>query len=140
MDKKPDVVAGHSLGEYSALVANKALSFEQGLQLVSKRAHAMQSACEEEKSSMLAVMGLEEQKVDEICRRIAPNLVVAGYNSPEQVVISGPDKCVRTAKVKIMASGARSSCHAGCWRSVSFAPDGKCQIRIAKSHYRYRFL
>ncbi len=87
---KPDMVAGHSLGEFSALVANKTLSFESGLKLVSQRAQAMQKACELQPSTMAAVLGLDDAKVEEICASVSEGVVVAAnYNCPGQLVISG---------------------------------------------------
>ncbi|QGY43022.1 ACP S-malonyltransferase [Maribellus comscasis] len=88
-DFSPDMVAGHSLGEFSALVANGALSFEDGLTLVSKRAMAMQKACEIEPSTMAAIVGLEDEIVEEVCRSIEEVVVPANYNCPGQLVISG---------------------------------------------------
>lgn len=85
----PDMVAGHSLGEFSALVANKALSFEDGLILVSKRAIAMQKACEAQSSTMAAILGLDDNVVEEVCAAIDDIVVPANYNSPGQIVISG---------------------------------------------------
>lgn len=104
---KPDMVAGHSLGEFSALVANKALSFEDGLILVSKRAQAMQKACEKEPSTMAAILGLEDAKVEEICKSIEEIVVPANYNSPGQLVISGSIKGIEIACEKLKAAGAR---------------------------------
>jgi len=86
---KPDMVAGHSLGEFSALVANKSLSFEDGLKLVAKRAAAMQKACEVEPSTMAAIIGLEDSIVENICKEIDDVVVPANYNTPGQLVISG---------------------------------------------------
>ncbi len=86
---KPDMVAGHSLGEFSALVANKALSFNDGLVLVSKRALAMQKACEARPSTMAAILGLDDKIVEEVCASIKDVVVPANYNSPGQIVISG---------------------------------------------------
>jgi [acyl-carrier-protein] S-malonyltransferase len=88
-DFAPDMVAGHSLGEFSALVANGALSFEDGLLLVSKRALAMQKACETEPSTMAAIVGLEDAIVEEVCESIGDVVVPANYNCPGQLVISG---------------------------------------------------
>ena len=96
-DFKPEMVAGHSLGEFSALVANGALSFEDGLVLVSKRAMAMQKACEVEPSTMAAVLGLDDEKVEEICASIDEVVVAANYNCPGQLVISGSIKGIETA-------------------------------------------
>jgi [acyl-carrier-protein] S-malonyltransferase len=104
---KPDMVAGHSLGEFSALVASKALSFEDGLMLVSKRAQAMQKACEKEPSTMAAILGLDDAKVEEICNSIDEIVVPANYNSPGQLVISGSTKGIEIACEKLMAAGAR---------------------------------
>ncbi|MFW6101995.1 MAG: ACP S-malonyltransferase, partial [Bacteroidota bacterium] len=104
---QPDMVAGHSLGEFSALVANGALSFEDGLRLVSKRAAAMQKACEAEPSTMAAIMGLKDETVEEACNEIDEVLVPANYNSPGQVVISGSLKGVDQAVEKLQEKGAK---------------------------------
>ncbi len=104
---KPDMVAGHSLGEFSALVANKALSFEDGLQLVSRRALAMQKACEKEPSTMAAILGLDDAIVVEICKSIDEIVVPANFNSPGQLVISGSMKGIEIACEKLKAAGAR---------------------------------
>lgn len=104
---KPDMVAGHSLGEFSALVAAKALSFEDGLLLVSKRAHAMQKACEKAPSTMAAIIGLADEKVEEILKGINDVVVPANYNSPGQLVISGSISGINTACELIKAAGAR---------------------------------
>lgn len=104
---KPDMVAGHSLGEFSALVANKTLSFEDGLRLVSARAMAMQKACETEPSTMAAILGLDDMKVEEICASIEEIVVPANYNSPGQLVISGSMKGIEVACEKLKAAGAR---------------------------------
>ncbi len=106
-DFKPDMVAGHSLGEFSALVANKVLSFEDGLRLVFARARAMQKACEKEPSTMAAILGLDDQKVEEICKSIDEIVVPANYNSPGQLVISGSMKGIEIACEKLKAGGAR---------------------------------
>ncbi|MDP1622935.1 MAG: ACP S-malonyltransferase [Bacteroidales bacterium] len=106
-DFKPDMVAGHSLGEFSALVANKALSFEDGLRLVSARARAMQKACEKEPSTMAAILGLDDEKVQEICKSIEEIVVPANYNSPGQLVISGSMKGIEIACEQLKAAGAR---------------------------------
>ena len=103
----PDMVAGHSLGEFSALVASKALSFEDGLRLVSARAQAMQKACEKEPSTMAAILGLEDAKVEEICKSIDEIVVPANYNSPGQLVISGSMKGIEIACEMMKAAGAR---------------------------------
>lgn len=105
---KPDMVAGHSLGEFSALVANKSLTFEDGLKLVSKRALAMQKACELNPSTMAAVLGLDDSKVEEICASITEHIVVAAnYNCPGQLVISGSIEGITVACEKLKAAGAK---------------------------------
>lgn len=104
---KPDMVAGHSLGEFSALVANKTLSFESGLLLVSKRADAMQRACEKEPSTMAAILGIEDALAEEICKSIDEVVVPANYNSPGQLVISGSIKGIEIACEKLKAAGAK---------------------------------
>ncbi len=104
---KPDMVAGHSLGELSALVANQTLSFEDGLKLVSQRALAMQKACEMEPSTMAAVLGLEDSVVEKICRKIDGIVVPANYNCPGQLVISGSTGAVTLACEKLKEAGAK---------------------------------
>ena len=105
---KPDMVAGHSLGEFSALVAARALSFEDGLRLVSARALAMQHACEINPSTMAAIIGLDDAKVEEICASIGDEIVVAAnYNCPGQLVISGSMKGIEIACEKMKAAGAK---------------------------------
>jgi len=106
-DFKPDMVAGHSLGEFSALVANKTLTFESGLRLVAKRANAMQKACEAEPSTMAAILGIDDKTVEEICASIDEVVVPANYNSPGQLVISGSMKGIEIACEKIKAAGAK---------------------------------
>ena len=106
-DFGPDMVAGHSLGEFSALVANKALSFEDGLRLVSKRAMAMQKACEVQSSTMAAIIGMEDRKVEEVCEQIDEIVVAANYNSPGQIVISGSLPGIDAAVEKLSALGAK---------------------------------
>jgi len=106
-DFQPDMVAGHSLGEFSALVANGALSFEEGLSLVSKRAMAMQKACELQSSTMAAILGLEDSQVEEVCEQIDEIVVAANYNSPGQVVISGSVPGIDAAVEKLSALGAK---------------------------------
>ncbi len=103
----PDMVAGHSLGEFSSLVANGVLSFEDGLQLVYKRALAMQKACEAEPSTMAAIIGLDDETVERICEEIEEVVVPANYNSPGQLVISGSIKGIDIACELIKAAGAR---------------------------------
>ncbi len=104
---KPDMVAGHSLGEFSALVANKALSFEDGLKLVAARANAMQKACEAEPGTMAAILGLDDNKVKDICDGIDEIVVPANYNSPGQLVISGSVKGIELACQQMKAAGAK---------------------------------
>jgi [acyl-carrier-protein] S-malonyltransferase len=99
----PDMVAGHSLGEFSALVANRALTFEDGLRLVSKRADAMQKACEANPSTMAAILGLDDAKVEEILAGINEVVVPANYNSPGQLVISGSMKGIEIACEQLKA-------------------------------------
>lgn len=104
---QPDMVAGHSLGEFSALVANGALSFEDGLSLVYKRAMAMQKACEIAPSTMAAILGLEDNVVEDICASIDGVVVPANYNSPGQLVISGSIEAINSAVEKLSAAGAK---------------------------------
>lgn len=104
---KPDMVAGHSLGEFSALVAAGALSFEEGLKLVSKRAHAMQKACELRPSTMAAVLALPDDKVEALCAEIDDIVAPANYNCPGQVVISGTMEGIDAACEKMLAAGAK---------------------------------
>ena len=106
-DFKPDMVAGHSLGEFSALVANGVLSFEDGLKLVSQRALAMQKACEINPSTMAAILGLEDEKVEEICASIDEVVVAANYNCPGQLVISGSHKGIELACIATLEAGAK---------------------------------
>lgn len=104
---RPDMAAGHSLGEFSALVACKSLSFEDGLALVFKRAMAMQKACEAEPSTMAAVLGLDDARVEEICKSVNGVVVTANYNCPGQLVISGAIAAVDEACEKMKAAGAK---------------------------------
>jgi len=108
---KPDMVAGHSLGEFSALIVNGTLSFEDGLQLVKIRAEAMQKACEQAPSTMAAVLGLADEKVEEICKQVQDEtgeiVVPANYNCPGQLVISGTIKGVEKACEALKAAGAK---------------------------------
>lgn len=107
-DFKPEMVAGHSLGEFSALVANGVLSFEDGLKLVYKRALAMQKACEINPSTMAAILALDDDKVEEICASIEDEVVVAAnYNCPGQLVISGSNKGIEIACELMKAAGAK---------------------------------
>ena len=104
---KPQMVAGHSLGEFSALVANGVLSFEDGLKLVSQRALAMQKACEMQKSTMAAVLGLEDKIVEDTCKEIDGIVVAANYNCPGQLVISGDIEAINKACEILTEKGAR---------------------------------
>ena len=106
-DFSPDMVAGHSLGEFSALVANKALSLKDGLSLVFKRAMAMQKACEVQSSTMAAIIGMEDSQVEEVCKEIDEIVVAANYNSPGQIVISGSVPGIDAAVEKLSALGAK---------------------------------
>ncbi len=107
VDFKPEMVAGHSLGEFSALVASGALTFEDGLKLVSQRAMAMQKACEMAPSTMAAVLGLEDSIVEEICERTEGIVVAANYNCPGQLVISGETPAVERACEALKIAGAK---------------------------------
>jgi len=104
---QPDMVAGHSLGEFSALVANGTLSFENGLKLVFQRALAMQKACEAEPSTMAAILGMEDSQVEQVCDEIDEIVVAANYNSPDQIVISGSIPGIDSAVEKLSALGAK---------------------------------
>lgn len=104
---KPDMVAGHSLGEFSALVANKTLLFEDGLKLVYKRAMAMQKACELEPGTMAAILGLDDEVVEKVCIKIKDVVVPANYNSPGQLVISGTVSGVEKACEMLTEAGAK---------------------------------
>jgi len=106
-DFRPDMLAGHSLGEFSALVAGKSLSFEDGLVLVSKRAMAMQKACEMKPSAMAAVIGMDDRIVEEVCSAISETVVAANYNSPGQIVISGSNEGIEKAIEILKAKGAK---------------------------------
>ncbi len=106
-DFKPEMVAGHSLGEFSALVASNALSFEDGLKLVATRAMAMQKACEQQESTMAAVLGLENEVVEEVCNSIEGTVVAANYNCPGQIVISGEVEAVNKACDILKEKGAK---------------------------------
>ncbi|MEO9966489.1 MAG: ACP S-malonyltransferase [Reichenbachiella sp.] len=106
-DFKPDMVAGHSLGEFSALVANRTLTFEDGLKLVSQRAQAMQKACELNPSTMAAILGLDDAIVEDICSGIEDVVVAANYNCPGQLVISGSNKGIEVACEKMKEAGAK---------------------------------
>lgn len=104
---KPDAVAGHSLGEFSALVVAGALSFEDGLKLVSKRALAMQACCEQQPGGMAAILGMEDEVVEKCCDTIDGVVVAANYNSPGQIVISGANEAIDKACEQLKEAGAR---------------------------------
>lgn len=106
-DFRPDMTAGHSLGEFSALVAAGALSFEDGLRLVSARAHAMQKACELKPSTMAAIIGLPDEKVEEVLKGVDGVVVCANYNCPGQIVISGEEHAIDEACKLLSEAGAR---------------------------------
>ena len=121
----PQMVAGHSLGEFSALVANRTLSFEDGLQLVAKRAAAMQKACELQPGTMAAVLGLDDAKVEELCATIDGIVTPANYNCPGQLVISGELKAVEAACEKMKEAGAKKALIlsvSGAFHSVLMKP------------------
>ena len=121
----PQMVAGHSLGEFSALVANGTLSFEDGLQLVAKRAAAMQKACELQPGTMAAVLGLEDAKVEELCATVDGIVTPANYNCPGQLVISGELKAVEEACEKMKEAGAKKALIlsvSGAFHSVLMKP------------------
>ena len=105
--KKPDMVAGHSLGEFSALVANNVLTFKDGLLLVTKRAQAMQKACDAQESTMAAILGLEDEIVESVCADVEGTVVAANYNCPGQLIISGELKAVEEACERLKERGAK---------------------------------
>ena len=123
--EKPDMVAGHSLGEFSALVACGALRFEDALLLVSARAQAMQAACEANSGTMAAVLGLPDEQVDEICKKQSGVVVAANFNCPGQIVISGEIEAVDAACVALKEAGARRALRlnvGGAFHSPLMAP------------------
>ena len=125
-DFKPDMVAGHSLGEFSALVAAGALTFEDGLKLVSQRAQAMQKACELQPSTMAAVLGLDDTVVENVCTNTKGIVVAANYNCPGQLVISGEIDAINTACETLKEEGARRALVLPVWRRFSFTTNGTC--------------
>lgn len=136
---KPDMVAGHSLGEFSALVASKALSFEDGLILVSRRATAMQQACEMEPSTMAAILGLDDSKVEDICKSIEEIVVPANYNSPGQLVISGSMPGIEIACQKMKEAGAKRALPlkvGGAFHSPLMEPAG---VKLAGAIHSIKF-
>ena len=138
-DFKPDMVAGHSLGEFSALVANKALAFEDGLTLVFKRAMAMQKACEAEPSTMAAIIGLEDSIVEEVCAGINEIVVPANYNSPGQIVISGSFAGIDAAMEQLTEKGAKRAIKlavGGAFHSPLMEPaKEELQAAIEATHF-----
>ncbi|MEM1322686.1 MAG: ACP S-malonyltransferase [Bacteroidota bacterium] len=129
---QPDVVAGHSLGEFSALVAAGALNFEDGLRLVSQRAEAMQKACEAEPGTMAAIVGLDDAVIEDICSKI-DGVVPANYNSPGQLAISGSVKGIETAVEQLKEAGARRAiilAVGGAFHSPLMAP-AKAELEAA---------
>ncbi|WP_425235880.1 ACP S-malonyltransferase [Ulvibacterium sp.] len=127
-DFKPDSVAGHSLGEFSALVANGTLSFENGVQLVSRRAMAMQKACELKPGTMAVVLGLDDAAVEKTCAEISGIVVPANYNCPGQLVISGEVDAINEACVKLKEAGARRAMAlpvGGAFHSPLMEPAGE---------------
>ena len=136
---KPDAVAGHSLGEFSALVAAGALSFEDGLKLVSKRAMAMQKCCEQQPGGMAAVLGLDDKSVEEVCASIDGVVVGANYNCPGQLVISGSEEAVDAACVKLKEAGARRALRlpvGGAFHSPLMEPARQeLEAAIAESNF-----
>lgn len=136
---KPDMVAGHSLGEFSALVANRVLSFEDGLKLVYARAMAMQKACEAEPSTMAAILGLDDAVVENTLETIDEVVVPANYNSPGQLVISGSVKGIEIACEKLKEAGARRALPlkvGGAFHSPLMEP---ARIELAKAINNTRF-
>lgn len=136
----PDMVAGHSLGEFSALVANKTLSFEDALMLVSKRAMAMQKACELQSSTMAAVLGLADELVEQICADTPGIVVAANYNCPGQLVISGELEAVKTACENMKAAGAKRAIIlpvGGAFHSPLMAPaQEELRAAIDATHFK----
>ena len=136
---KPNMVAGHSLGEFSALVVAGALSFEDGLRLVYKRALAMQKACEKNPSSMAAILNLDFELIDKICQDIDEVVVAANYNSPGQVVISGSDKGIEIAMEKMKEAGAKRAIKlpvGGAFHSPLMEPAREeLSIAINETHF-----
>jgi [acyl-carrier-protein] S-malonyltransferase len=137
---KPDMVAGHSLGEFSALVANQSLSFEDGLKLVNIRARAMQKACESQPSTMAAILGLEDETIEKILSDIDETVVAANYNSTGQVVISGSVKGIEIACEKLIGAGARRALPlkvGGAFHSPLMEP---ARLELAEAIHKATFL
>lgn len=138
-DFAPQMVAGHSLGEFSALVANGTLTFEDGLQLVAKRAAAMQKACELQPGTMAAVLGLEDSKVEELCDSVEGIVTPANYNCPGQLVISGELKAVEAACEKMKEAGAKRALIlpvGGAFHSILMKPaEEELAAAIEQTHF-----
>lgn len=136
---KPDAVAGHSLGEFSALVAAGVLGFEDALNLVSKRAEEMQKACEMSESTMAAIVGLDDEVVEKVCSDIEGTLVAANYNCPGQLVISGTKPAIGTAVDKLKEAGARMAIElsvGGAFHSPLMEPAREgLQAAIEHTHF-----
>ena len=133
---KPDMVAGHSLGEISALVASKCLNFEDGLKLVNSRAKAMQKACEANPSTMAAILGLDDHLVEEVCENTEGIVVAANYNCPGQLVISGENQAIEKACEKLSEAGARRALKlpvGGAFHSPLMEP-AKMELKEAIDH------
>ncbi len=136
---KPDMTAGHSLGEFSALVSSGALSFDDGLKLVYSRAMAMQKACEAEPSTMAAILGLDDQRVEEVLADISEVVVPANYNSPGQLVISGSVSGIEIACEKLKAAGAKRALPlkvGGAFHSPLMEP---ARVELAEAIYNTNF-
>ena len=136
---KPDMVAGHSLGEISALVASKCLNFEDGLKLVNSRAKAMQKACEANPSTMAAILGLDDHLVEEVCENIEGIVVAANYNCPGQLVISGENQAIEKACEKLSEAGARRALKlpvGGAFHSPLMEP-AKMELKDAIDHTNF---
>lgn len=136
---RPEMVAGHSLGEFSALVANKTLSFEDGLILVSRRAMAMQKACEKTPSAMAAILGLDDKIVEEVCASLSEVVVPANYNSPGQIVISGSNEGIDRAIEVLKEKGAKRAIKlavGGAFHSPLMEP-AKVELEQAISSTRF---
>ena len=139
-DFKPDMVAGHSLGEFSALVAAGALSFDDGLRLVAARAHAMQKACEIKPSTMAAVIALPDEKVEEICSTVDGVVVCANYNCPGQLVISGEVEAIDKACELLKATGAKRALKlkvGGAFHSPCMEP-ARAELAEAIDHTEFK--
>jgi len=132
-NERPDMVAGHSLGEFSALVAAEALQFEDALKLVRERANAMQEACEMQESTMAAILGLDDQIVEEVCKSIPEVVVPANYNSPGQIVISGSVEGINKACEMLKEKGAKRALPlkvGGAFHSPLMEP---ARVKLAKA-------